>query len=78
MNSDHTFELKNLAPGNYYILAHSVTEVVFADPNRSPSFYSSKGRIELVRTAAAAKTALEIKTCQTVSDFIVHPITVTK
>jgi hypothetical protein len=74
MNSDRTFELKNLAPGSYHILAQPVPKVAFADPNRSLSFYSSKGRNELVRTATAAKTALEIKTCQAISDFVVHPI----
>jgi len=73
MRPDHTFELKNLAPGNYFIVARTVSEAVFADPNRDPSFYSSKDRLELIRIATAAKTAFELKECQTTSDLVIHP-----
>ena len=73
MRPDHTFELKNLAPGNYFIVARTVSEAVFADPNRDPSFNSSKDRLELIRIAAAAKTAFELKECQTTSDLVIHP-----
>ena len=72
MNSGK-FEVGNVAPGRYYVVAIQSSKADFADSTRDPTFFDPRTRASLIEAATAAKQLVEFKPCQTVSDLIVHP-----
>lgn len=63
--ADGKFEMNSVAPGRYLVLVTS--EVVALNKLRSPD--AAELRSKLRREAEAAKTELELKPCQNVTDF---------
>jgi hypothetical protein len=69
VNSDGTLTVNNLPPGRYWTLARVVSETEpQSDLNlRSPE--QADYRTQIRRTAEAAKTSIELKPCQNVSNY---------
>jgi len=69
VNADGTFALGNLPPGRYWALAHAVEndETNWASKLRLPD--ESPMRLKLRREAEIAKTEIEFKPCQNVTEY---------
>jgi hypothetical protein len=69
VNADGTFALGNLPPGRYWVLARTVEndETKWASKLRLPD--ESQTRTKLRSEAQAAKTEIEFKPCQNVTDY---------
>jgi hypothetical protein len=69
VNTDGTFAANNLPPGRYWALAQSVGD---NEPNSDAKLRlpeESETRMKIRRAAEAARTVVEFKPCQNVSDF---------
>lgn len=73
VNSDGTFALNNLPPGNYWVIARTAGEnVLTSEANvRTPE---TELRTRIRRAAEAANTRVELKPCQNITDYLL-PIT---
>ena len=69
INSDRTFAFNNLPPGRYWALARVVNdaETQFNVDLRSPE--GAEQRSQLRRAAEAAKTSIELKPCQNLTNY---------
>jgi hypothetical protein len=69
VNSDGTFALNNLPPGRYWAVARVAAdnETQSVAKLRSPDEVETRAQIR--RAAEAAKTEIEFKPCQNVSDY---------
>jgi hypothetical protein len=64
--SDGTFELKNLAPGKYWLLARPLAD---DESNNRPAAWDATERARLRREAEAAKQEVVLTACQRAADF---------
>lgn len=68
--NDGTFELKNLAPGKYWLLARALADDESSErPNSRPAAWDSTERAKLRREAEAAKQEVSLTACQRATDF---------
>lgn len=69
VNSDGTFALNNLAPGRYWAVARvaAENEALSVAKLRSPD--EAETRAQIRRSAEAAKTEIELKPCQNLTDY---------
>ena len=68
---DGTFAFKNLAPGNYLLLARAAPDTDARQP-RLPLALDANTRAALRRDAEAAKSSIELQPCQRTADFILR------
>lgn len=68
MNSDGTFVVNNLPPGRYWALAQVVSD---SEPQSDSRLRAPEAdtRAQIRRAAEAAKTAVEFKPCQNISNY---------
>jgi hypothetical protein len=69
--SDGSFLLTNIAPGKYWLVARAATDDEPIDEPPAPIAWDAIERAKLRKEAEAAKTEIELKPCQRVSDQIV-------
>lgn len=70
VRNDGTFELKNLAPGKYWLLARALADDESSErPNSRPTAWDSTERAKLRREAEAAKQEVNLTACQRATDF---------
>jgi hypothetical protein len=69
VNADGTFALGNLSPGRYWVLARvgADSEIKWASKLRLPD--ESQMRTKLRKEAEAARTEIEFKPCQNITDY---------
>jgi hypothetical protein len=67
VNSDATFVVNNLPPGRYWVIAQVVSEPQSEPKLRAPE--EADTRAQMRRAAETAKTAIEFKPCQNVSNY---------
>lgn len=65
-SADHSFTLKNLAPGRYHLLAR---EAANSPADAPPSLHDADFRAALRRDAETAGLPLELQPCQTLTGF---------
>mgnify|MGYP002783972240 CR=1 FL=1 len=70
--SDGAFAFTNLAPGKYLLLTRAVPDNEPADRPPSPVAWDNAERLKLRSEAEAAKTEIELKSCQRVKDFVLR------
>ncbi len=69
-HNDGAFELKNLAPGKYWLLARPLADDESSErPASRPAAWDSTERAKLRREAEAAKQEIALTTCQRAADF---------
>ncbi|MDQ3009134.1 MAG: hypothetical protein M3X11_00300, partial [Acidobacteriota bacterium] len=66
--ADNTFNLTNLAPGKYWLLARAVAEDEPVDRPAQPVAWDAASRAKLRKQAEAAKVEIELKPCQRLTD----------
>jgi hypothetical protein len=66
---DGTFTLNNLPPGRYWSLLQNPVQTELATLVKLRSPESAEARTKLRRTAESQKSDIELKPCQTVTDF---------
>lgn len=69
ITSNSYFELNNIAPGRYWILAQMGGEDPGAAAAKVRLPHETETRVQIRREAEAAKTEIEFKPCQNVVDF---------
>jgi hypothetical protein len=69
VNSDGTFGINNLPPGRYWALARVVGDSEPQSDSRLRAPEEAGTRAQIRRAAEAAKTAVELKPCQNVSNY---------
>lgn len=67
------FELNNIAPGRYWVLAQVASEDPRAPSPKVRLPNETEMRLQIRRAAEAAKTQIELKPCQDVSNFKFPP-----
>lgn len=68
--NDGAFEVKNLAPGKYWVLARPLADDESSErPNSRPAAWDSTERAKLRREAEAAQQEVVLTTCQRAADF---------
>lgn len=67
--SDGTFTLNNLPPGRYWSLLQNPVQAELATMVKLRSPESAEARTKLRRTAESQKADIELKPCQTLSDY---------
>ncbi len=68
--NDGAFELKNLAPGKYWLLARPLADDESGErPASRPAAWDGTERAKLRREAEAAKQEVSLTTCQRAADF---------
>lgn len=70
--SDGTITFKNLAPGRYWIIARPAPENETLERTPRPLAWDANTRAALRQEAGAANTAIEFKSCQKVSDYVLR------
>lgn len=70
LTSDGSFAFTNFAPGKYWLLAKPVADNESADRLPPPVAWETVERLKLRKEAEAAKTEIELKTCQRVKDHV--------
>jgi hypothetical protein len=66
-----SYVFNNLAPGRYWLIARAVPDDEPADKMTQPAALEANERLKLRREAALAKTEVELKACQRLSDQVV-------
>jgi hypothetical protein len=61
--------INNIAPGRYWIYAHSISADALAELARIRFPHETETRAQIRRDAEAAKTEVEFKPCQNIMDF---------
>ena len=69
VSKEGKIDLHNLAPGRYWILMQEVTDVTAAPLTKMRLPDETETRARLRREAEAAKTEIELKPCQNVTDY---------
>lgn len=67
--ADGVFTISNLAPGKYWLLARPVPEEETDEKPAKPVAWDAIARAKLRAEAEAKNNAIELKTCQRVSDY---------
>ena len=67
-----SFVFTQLAPGKYLVLARAIPETESPDKPAKPVAWDVTARAKLRQEAEAAKTLIEVKTCQRVMDFVLR------
>jgi hypothetical protein len=76
--ADGSFTLNNLAPGSYWMVAREVSEQQQNDPELKPLAWDAGGRLGLKYEGEATKNAVELISCQRVTDFALKYIPLVK
>ncbi len=66
------FNLINLAPGKYWLLAKPVVEEISSTTLPAPIAWDAVERARLRKEAEAAKIEIELKSCQRVKDYVLR------
>jgi carboxypeptidase family protein len=69
INRNGYFELRNIAPGRYWVVAQMADEDPRAESPKVRLPQETEMRAQIRRAAEAAKTEIELKPCQDLSDF---------
>jgi hypothetical protein len=69
VSPDGKITLNNIAPGRYWVLAQTVSDDVLSPLAKLRLPHETETRARVRREAEAAKTELEFKPCQSVTDF---------
>ncbi|HJT65492.1 MAG TPA: carboxypeptidase-like regulatory domain-containing protein [Pyrinomonadaceae bacterium] len=69
VSPDGKIALHNIAPGRYWVVAQTFTDAAATPLTRLRLPHETATRARLRRDAEAAKTEIELKPCQTTSDF---------
>jgi hypothetical protein len=69
VNEDGTFQLANVSPGRYFVVAYALDQTASTSPREV--FWDAKRRGELRRIAAGGKIAVTLRPCERVSDLTV-------
>jgi len=69
VNADGTFAVNNLPPGRYWALARVAADNKPQSDSKLRASEEADTRAQIRRAAKAAKTAVEFKPCQNVSDY---------
>lgn len=65
-----SFELKNLAPGRYFVLARPADDDGAGEESPPPVAWDADARQRLRQRAEAANLSLELQPCQRLSDYV--------
>jgi protocatechuate 3,4-dioxygenase beta subunit len=68
VSNEGAFSLGNLQPGKYWLVARETTDAEQADASRKPLAIDAGARTGLRFEGEASKSAIELTTCQVVSD----------
>jgi hypothetical protein len=68
--ADGTFQLKNLTPGRYWVIARSVLDETDS-PYVRPLAWDAKERAKLRSEAESANSQLELQPCQQMTEYVV-------
>jgi hypothetical protein len=71
VDNDGAFNLRNIAPGRYFVLARAIEENELRDRTPAPVAWDKAARAALRREAQAANAPVELQRCERVSDFSV-------
>jgi hypothetical protein len=69
---DGTFAVRNIAPGQYQVLARSIPDDEWASQNSRPAWWDIQTRKKLVSEAQRAGTPVELQPCQRMNDYVVR------
>ena len=64
------FELKQLPPGRYWIVARPIADAELSEQNPRPVIWNTGGRTGLRFEGEAINALIELKPCQRVSDYV--------
>jgi Carboxypeptidase regulatory-like domain len=70
---DASFELKQVAPGKYYLLAQKVSEKEPIDDQFRLAAWDNAERAKLRRDAQTLKQEIELRPCQQINDYTLRP-----
>ena len=68
--SDGSFAMLNIAPGRYYVIAHTLDDETYAKPAR-PVAWDEAERKRLRQEAATANVVIEPQLCQRITDYAI-------
>jgi hypothetical protein len=71
--SDASFELKHIAPGNYYLLAQKILEKDLSENQSRLAAWDNIERAKLRSEAQALKQEIELRPYQQINDYLLHP-----
>jgi hypothetical protein len=69
VHPDGTFQLRNLPPGRYYVLARSITDEELKLPNSQRPWWNREFRKNLYADAQKAGKTIEFRPCQRTADY---------
>ena len=69
MRSDGSFNLLNLVPGKYWLLARALMDDELSDGTERPMVWDNAERAKLRREAETGKIEIELQPCQRVNDY---------
>ncbi len=71
-DEDGSFAFANIAPGKYLLIARAIPETEASDKPAKPAAWDAAERAKLRKEAEAANSAVELKTCQRIADFLLR------